>query len=179
MHAAAGGVGSLITRWAKARGATVIATVGSPSKIAAAETAGADQVFVLDSGDDIAAEIAQLTGGKGVDAVYDGVGKATTDLSLRAVADGGPVVMFGNASGAPEPDEDLVARKRITLSQPDLGTVVPAQLERQQIADDLFAMVSAGRIPAPAVTTYPIEEIASAHRDLESGRSTGSLVLVT
>jgi NADPH2:quinone reductase len=176
VHAAAGGVGSLLTRWAKARGARVIGTVGSPAKVAAAKANGVDDVFVLGSGD-IAGEISRITGGKGVAAVFDGVGQATVDLTLDAVADGGTVAMFGNASGPATPDPDLVARKRIKLSQPDLGTVVPDQAGRQAVADKLFTMVGDGSIPAPSLTTYPLSGIADAHRDLESGKTTGSLVL--
>jgi NADPH2:quinone reductase len=178
VHAAAGGAGSLIARWAKARGAMVIGTVGSADKVDAARESGADPVLVLDSGADLAAEVARVTRGRGVDAVYDGVGAVTAQLSLKAVADGGSVAMFGSASGPATPDEQTVARKRIRFSTPDLGSVVPEPAERQAIADELFRLLSTGRVPAPRLTTYPLKDIAQAHRDLESRRSTGSLVLV-
>ncbi|MEV0720011.1 quinone oxidoreductase [Asanoa sp. NPDC050611] len=174
VHAAAGGVGSLITRWATARGVAVIGTVGSPAKVAAARAAGADPVLVLGSGD-LAAEVLRRTGSRGVTAVLDGVGAATADLSLRAVAEGGSLVRFGNSSGPADLDERSVAAKRVRVSTPDLGGTVPDPAERQAIADELFALLSGG--PAPRFTTYKLTEVADAHRDLESRRSTGSLVL--
>jgi NADPH2:quinone reductase len=177
VHAAAGGVGSLLIRWAKTAGAVVIGTVGSTAKIAAAEANGADHVYALNSGQDVVAEIQRITGGRGVDAVFDGVGRDTVGLSLRAVTENGIVVLFGASSGQPAVDEELISRRGITLSRPSLDSLVPGHDERQSLADDLFGLVAAGDLGETVITTYPLTDIARAHRDLESRRTTGSLVL--
>ncbi|GII59287.1 quinone oxidoreductase [Planotetraspora thailandica] len=177
IHAAAGGVGSLLVRLAKARGAVVIGTVGSAAKVAAAAANGADHVYALDSGEDIVAEIERITSGKGVNAVFDGVGRDTVDLSLHVVAESGAVLLFGASSGQPAPDRELISAKRVALSRPSLDALVPDQKERQSLADELFELVAGGELADLAITVYPLEDIARAHRDLESRRSTGSLVL--
>ncbi|GAA1286920.1 quinone oxidoreductase [Planotetraspora silvatica] len=177
VHAAAGGVGSLLIRWATAAGAAVIGTVGSTAKIPAAEANGADHVFALDSGRDVVAEIQRITGGRGVDAVFDGVGRDTVGLSLRAVRENGTVVLFGASSGRPAVDEELVSRRGITVSRPSLDALVPDHDERRSLADDLFELVAGGDLGETVITTYPLTDIARAHRDLESRRTTGSLVL--
>jgi NADPH2:quinone reductase len=178
VHAAAGGVGSLLVRWAKSVGAIVIATVGSQSKAAAAQASGADHVYALASGGDIGAEVARITGGKGVDAVFDGVGRDTIDLSLHAVADNGTVVLFGASSGQPDLDRDRIRARNIVLRQPSLDSLAPDQAALQSLADTMFGMIATGALGKLPITEYPITDIARAHRDLESRRSTGSLVLL-
>ncbi|GAA4572351.1 quinone oxidoreductase family protein [Planotetraspora kaengkrachanensis] len=177
VHAAAGGVGSLLVRWAKIAGAVVIGTVGSGAKVAAAEANGADHVYALDSGEDVVAGIERMTNGRGADAVFDGVGRDTVGLSLRAVAADGTVALFGGASGPPALDTELISGKRITVVQPSLDSMLPGQEQRQSLLDEMFRLVVAGDLGGPAVTTYPLRDVARAHRDLESRRTTGSLVL--
>lgn len=177
VHAAAGGVGSLLIRWAKAAGAVVIGTVGSEAKVTAAKANGADHVYALDSGEDVVAEIERITNGGGVDAVFDGVGHDTVGISLHVVTENGAVVLFGASSGPPALDAELISGKHITVSQPSLDSLLPGQAERQSLADKMFGLVVAGDFGETAVTTYPLTDIARAHRELESRRTTGSLVL--
>jgi NADPH2:quinone reductase len=177
VHAAAGGVGSLLVRWAKALDAVVIATVGSEGKRAAALQSGADHVVVLDSNERAAAEITAFTAEAGVDVVFDGVGRATAEVSAWAVAPGGTIVLFGTSSGEPTIDREALQAKRVTLLRPSLDSLAPTPADRQELASALFALVASGRLGELPVTTYPLADIAQAHRDLESRRSTGSLVL--
>jgi NADPH2:quinone reductase len=177
IHAAAGGVGQVAVQWAKHLGATVIAVVGSPAKADIASRLGADHVIL--SEEPLAERVKAITAGAGADVVYDSVGKDTFFASLDCLAPLGMMVSYGNASGPPPAIEvGLLSQKgSLFLTRPTLFhyTRTPALL--QETADDLFAVLASGAVKLAAPTVYPLEQAAQAHRDLESRRTTGSLIL--
>ena len=179
VHAAAGGVGSVLCQWARALGATVIGVVGSRAKVKAATAAGCHHVVVPRAGK-FAEAVRALTGGAGVDCVYDSVGVATWTESLASVRRRGTVVSFGGASGDVH-DIDLWATG--PLGSPRLVRAVMASHtvtddETRARARDLFRAVAAGRVTPHLGRTYRLCDAARAHRDLEARRTTGSLVLI-
>ncbi|MEQ8179356.1 MAG: quinone oxidoreductase [Amphiplicatus sp.] len=178
IHAAAGGVGTLLVQWAKHLGAEVIAVVGSKAKEATARGAGADHVIVRDETGDIAGAARDLTGGKGVDVVYDSVGAATYAASLDALALRGMFVSYGNASG-PVPafaPLELARRGSLFLTRPTLfHYATPDRL--QAMAADLFAMLEKGALKPASPTVFPLEKAGEAQALLETGTTTGSIVL--
>lgn len=176
VHAAAGGVGSLVSRWAKALGATVIGTVGSAAKKARAAQAGADYVIALDS-ENIASAVSTYTGGKGVQAVFDGVGKATFAPSVEVLQPGGFIVLYGTASGEPQIDNARLAASNIRLLRPALMQYLPGKKEIAASVDDLFQAFRSGILGNLPITVYPLSQAASVHQQLESGATTGSLIL--
>ena len=178
IHAAAGGVGQLMTAWAKAIGCTVIATVGSPAKAEIARGAGADHI--IDSGsEDIAARVMEITGSKGADKIFDGVGKDTFDVSLAAIARFGHLVSFGNASGAVPPvNIAVLAPKCIALSRPQVFPYIAERADLLAAAGNLFDAMRKGIIRAEISHTYPLAEAARAHADLAARRTTGQIVLL-
>ncbi|TWI31478.1 quinone oxidoreductase family protein [Paracoccus sulfuroxidans] len=178
IHAAAGGVGQLMTAWAKAIGCTVIATVGSPAKAEIARGAGADHI--IDSGsEDIAARVMEITGGKGADKIFDGVGKDTFDVSLAAIARFGHLVSFGNASGAVPPvNIAVLAPKCIALSRPQVFPYIAERADLLAAAGNLFDAMRKGIIRAEISHTYPLAEASRAHADLAARRTTGQIVLL-
>lgn len=178
IHAGAGGVGLLLTQLAKARGIAVITTVSDDVKEALSTAAGADTV--LRYGDALAARVRELTGGRGVDVVFDGVGASTFDASLAATATRGEVVLFGAASG-PVPPFDLQRLNplgSLTVTRPTLAhfTADPAELAWR--SGEFFAALSDGSVQARVGQRYPLAEAAQAHRDLAARRTTGATVLV-
>lgn len=178
VHAAAGGVGLLLTQIAKLKGATVIATAGDEAKAALARGAGADHV-VLYRTQDFLAEVRRLTDGRGVDVAYDGVGKDTFDKSLEAVRTRGMLVMFGNASGAVPPFDIL----RLTpgaryLARPRLAEHIATRENLIWRAGEVLGWVAEGRLNLRIHGRYPLAEAARAHRDLEGRKTTGKLLLV-
>lgn len=178
VHAAAGGVGTLLCQWAKHLGARVIAVVGSEGKAAAARANGADEVIVRTQTDSIAGEARRLTGGKGVDVVYDSVGAATFEASLDSLALRGHMITYGNASG-PVPAVaplELMRRGSLTLTRPSLfHYATPDRLPA--MAADLFAMVANGALKPKIAHRFPLADVAEAHRLLESGKTEGAIVL--
>ncbi|MEE2690229.1 MAG: quinone oxidoreductase [Pseudomonadota bacterium] len=178
IHAAAGGVGTLLVQWAKHLGAEIIAVVGSKAKEATARDAGAQHVIVRDETADIAAAVRSLTGGKGVEVVYDSVGAATFAASLDSLAMRGVMVSYGNASG-PVPafaPLELARRGSLFLTRPTLfHYATPDRL--QQMAADLFAMLEKGVLRPAAPTVFPLEKAGEAQALLETGATTGSIVL--
>lgn len=179
IHAAAGGVGQIAVQWAKALGATVIATAGGAAKCARVRALGADVVIDYRSEDFVAATRA-ATDGRGVRVVYDGVGKDTFAGSLDCLAPRGLMVSYGNASG-PVPDIAplLLAQKgSLFLTRPTLGHYIASRAELLAAAEALFAVVISGAVQIEIAQRYPLQQAAQAHRDLAERRTTGSTILL-
>lgn len=177
VHAGAGGVGLLLIQLAKARGATVLTTVGSPDKRPLVEEAGADHVLEYDG---FAARVRDRTGGRGVDVVYDGVGRTTFDGSLAALRPRGVLALFGGASG-PVPPVDpmrLMAGGSLVLTRPTMGDFLQSPDERARRYGDLFGAVTAGGLRVRIGAEVPLADAAEAHRALEGRRTTGKVLLV-
>ena len=173
--AAAGGLGSMLVRAAKRRGATVIATVGSPAKAAIARAAGADHV-IIGRDVDLAGEVRALTGGVGVDVAYDGIGGTTLVRTLDCVRPFGTVASFGEASG-PIPAiavEDIGPRRSLMLARPSVMQFASDPAVYRRAADEVIA---AGVAPEPG-PVYRLADVARAHRELEAGTTTGAGVLI-
>lgn len=180
VHAAAGGVGMLLCQWGKALGATVIGTVGSDEKIAVAKACGADHVINY-SREDFAARVAEITGGRKCDVVYDGVGRATFPGSLDCLRPRGLWVSFGNASGPVEPMSILMLSQKGSLfaTRPTLFHYIATRDELVATANDLFDVVSRGVVTIPVNQRYALNDARKAHEDLESRATTGSSILLT
>ncbi|HET8692549.1 MAG TPA: quinone oxidoreductase [Steroidobacteraceae bacterium] len=178
LHAAAGGVGLIALQWAVALGARVIAVVGSDGKAAIAREHGAAEV-VVSSREDIAARVRALTKGRGVPVVYDGVGKDTFMASLDSLAPRGLMVSYGNASGAVPPIAPLELSRRgsLYLTRPTLFHYIAKPAELARGARELFEVVGGRRVRVHLGGSYPLADAADAHRDLESRKTVGSLVL--
>ena len=179
MHAAAGGVGLIVCQWAKHLGATVIGTVGSDEKTALAKANGCDHVINY-SKEDFVARVAEITGGKKCNVVYDGVGKDTFLKSLDCVRPLGLVAVFGNASGAVPAFDlgQLAAKGSLFVTRPTLDTYTATRADLVATADDLFDMVARGIVKIEINQTYALKDAAQAHRDLEARKTTGSTVLI-
>ncbi len=177
IHAAAGGVGQIAVQWAKHLGATVIATVGSDAKVALAKALGADHVIVS-SREDIAKRVHEIEP-KGAHVVYDGVGKDTWDASLDSLRPLGMMVSYGNASGAAPPFSPLVLSQKgsLFLTRPTLFHYTSTVEALDETAEDLFDVIAKGAVKIAPPTRYALADAAQAHRDLESRKTTGSLVL--
>ena len=179
VHAGAGGVGQLLCQMISARGATAIATVSTDAKAAIATKAGAKHVIRYDK-DDVAAEVKQLTGGLGVDVVYDGVGKATFEASLASLKRRGMMALFGGASGM-VPAFDLQSLSRmgsLFVTRPTLADYIAAPGEMQWRADEIFSAHSAGKLDFAIGKIYDLADASSAHSDLAARKTTGKLLLV-
>ncbi|SEQ60955.1 NADPH2:quinone reductase [Devosia sp. YR412] len=178
-HAAAGGVGQIATQWAKSLGATVIGTAGSDEKCDLAKAQGCDHVINY-STQDFAARVRELTGGRGVDVVYDGVGKSTFEKSLDCLRPRGLMVSFGNASGVVSiPDVTVLSRKgSLYVTRPTTAHYFQTRDELLEGAGKLFAAVTSGAIKVDVARTFPLAEAANAHRALEARETTGSVVLL-
>ncbi|MFJ7748339.1 quinone oxidoreductase family protein [Arthrobacter sp. NPDC097144] len=176
-HAGAGGVGLLLIQLLKARGARVITTASTDEKRELARAAGADHALGYDT---FAEEVRQLTDGKGVDVVYDGVGKTTFDGSLSSLRKRGMLVLFGGASGQIPPFDiqRLNSGGSLFLTRPTLGDYLLTSEERQWRAHDLFEMVREGTLDVRIGATYPLAEAARAQEDLEGRKTTGKVLLV-
>lgn len=179
VHAAAGGTGLLITQLAKARGARVIGTVSTEEKEAVARAAGADEIIRYTK-TPVAEAVRDLTGGEGVSAVYDGVGKDTFDASLASLRPRGVLALFGQSSGLVEPvdPQRLNSAGSVYLSRPSLAHFVTDREELLGRARDLFELVEQGRLDVRVGGRYPLEEAGRAHEDLTSRATTGKLLLV-
>ena len=180
VHAAAGGVGLLLTQLVKHAGASVIATVGTEEKARLAAEAGADHVIIYGDGVDIAAEVRGLTDGRGVDVAYDGVGKDTFEASLESVGVRGSLVVFGGASG-PVPPVDvqrLNSAGGIFLSRPSLAWFVRDRKELASRAEVLWEGLRSGWLNFRIGATYNLADAAEAHHALESRATTGKVLLL-
>tara|TARA_R110000868_G_scaffold104509_6_gene287688 strand:+ start:2932 stop:3903 length:972 start_codon:yes stop_codon:yes gene_type:complete len=178
-HAAAGGTGLIATQWAKALGATVIGTAGSDDKTALASAHGCDHVINYTT-EDFAERVREITDGRGVDVVYDGVGKATFEKSLDCLRPRGLLASFGNASGVVAiPDITVLARKgSLYVTRPTGAHYFSQRAELLEGAKALFDAVASGAIKVQVNHSFPLAQAADAHRALESRQTTGSVVLI-
>jgi len=177
-HAAAGGVGQIACQWAKALGATVIGTVGSDAKMELARSYGCDHVINYSEGG-FAMRVREITGGRGVDVVYDGVGAATFEGSLDSLALRGMLVSFGNASGAVPPFAPgiLAAKGSLFFTRPTLGHYTATREELLASASAYFTQIETGRIKAEIHQSFALADAADAHRALEARATTGATLL--
>ncbi len=177
VHAAAGGVGLLLTQLAKLRGGRVIATTSSEEKAALAREAGADVVIGYDG---FAEKVRELTAGEGAAAVYDGVGNATFDQGLEALRPLGRMINYGSASGQPDPLEisRLAPAGSLYVQRPTLATYTRTPDLLRERATALFELMAAGKLQVRIGHRYPLAEARRAHEDLEGRRTTGKLVLL-
>lgn len=180
-HAAAGGVGLILGQWATSLGATVIGTASTSDKRDLAAANGYDHLIAYrDEGVDVARAVCDLTDGRGVDVVYDGVGADTFDGSIDSLRLRGLLVTYGNASGPVPPFAPslLNAKGSLFVTRPTLANYADTPERTQAMADDLFAVIESGDVRIRVDQTYPLAEAARAHEELEAGRTTGSTVLV-
>ena len=179
MHAAAGGVGVILTQWARRLGATVIGTVGSAEKAKIAKKNGCHHV-ILYRDEDFAARVKEITKGKLCDVVYDGVGKSTFPASLDCLKPLGTFVSFGNASGAIEAFNIglLSAKGSLFATRPTLNAFTANRKTYEKMAARLFSAVKSGKIKVPAPRRFPLADAVAAHRALEGRETSGPLVLM-
>jgi NADPH:quinone reductase len=178
VHAAAGGVGQLLVQMAKQRGARVIATVSTEAKAQVARELGADEV-ILYSQQDFQAETKRLTGGKGVEVVYDSVGKDTFEKSLNCLKPRGMMVLYGQSSGKVDPiDPQILNRKgSLFLTRPTLAHYLLTHDEFLGRANDLFNWTAAGKLKVRIDQTFPLPQAAAAHTYMEERRTLGKVLL--
>jgi NADPH:quinone reductase len=179
IHAGAGGTGLLLTQMAKARGARVFTTVSTEEKAKLSRAAGADEV-ILYTHQDFAAEVKRLTDGRGLPVVYDSVGKSTFEQSLTCLRPRGLMVLFGGASGAVPPFDliRLSTMGSLYITRPTLKDYVATRSDLMTRAADVLNGVAAGTLKLRLEHTYPLVDAAQAHRDLESRKTTGKLLLI-
>jgi len=179
IHAAAGGVGLLLVQMAKKLGARVIGTAGTQEKAQLARDAGADECIVYTEAD-FETETRRLTDGKGVNVVYDGVGKETFEKGLNVLKPCGYLVLFGGSSGAVPPFDliKLSQKGSLFVTRPTLGHYTTTREELEWRANDVLGWIAAGDLKLRIHKTYPLAEAAQAHRDLEGRKTTGKLLLV-
>lgn len=179
VHAAAGGVGLLLVQLAHNLGARVIGTVSTDEKAALTRAAGADEVILYTQAD-FEAETRRLTGGKGVDVVYDSVGKTTFEKGLNVLRPRGMMVLFGGSSGAVAPFDPLTltAKGSLFLTRPSMGAYVATREELESRATALFGMIAANKLHLRIEHVYPLAEAQRAHRELEGRKTTGKLLLI-
>ncbi|EAQ87383.1 hypothetical protein CHGG_04002 [Chaetomium globosum CBS 148.51] len=177
VHAAAGGTGSMLVQMLAAHGARVIGTAGGEVKCGLAKGNGAQ--WVVDStSEDVVARVKEITGGKGVDVIFDGVGKATFEADLEMIARRGTLAVFGNASG-PVPPVDVLklGAKNIKLMRPVLFAYIVTKEERAAYTKELFELLLAGKVKVKIHEVYPLQEVGRAHSDLEGRKTAGKLLL--
>jgi NADPH2:quinone reductase len=179
VHAAAGGAGGLIVQMAKMLGATVIGTAGSDEKAAIAKQAGADEVIVY-TRQDFVAETKRITGGRGVDVIYDSVGKTTFLPGLDVIRPRGMMVLFGQSSGAVAPFDPgiLNGKGSLYLTRPSLAHYASDRKELEWRSGDVLNWVAQGKLKLRIDRTYPLAQAADAHRDLEGRKTAGKLILL-
>jgi len=179
VHAAAGGVGLLLTQIIKMQGGRVIGTVSTQAKADLALAAGADAVIFY-TRQDFEPEVKRLTGGRGVDVVYDSVGAATFMKSLNSLRPRGMLVSFGQSSGPVPPFDLLLLNQKGSLfvTRPKLQDYCATRLELLWRADDVLGWVDSGKLKVRIDKTYPLSEAAQAHRDLEGRKTSGKLLLI-
>ncbi len=179
IHAAAGGVGLLLVQMTHALGARVIGTVSSEEKARLAREAGADEVIVF-TRQDFETEVKRLTGGKGVDVVYDGVGKATFDKNLNVMRLRGMLVLYGMSSGSvlPVDPAKLLEKGSLYMARTTLAHFTATREELLTRTSALFGMIAEGKLKLRIAKTYPLAEAPQAHRDMEARQMAGKLLLI-
>ncbi|XP_002510987.2 quinone oxidoreductase isoform X2 [Ricinus communis] len=178
VHAAAGGVGSLLCQWANALGATVIGTVSTKEKEAQAKDDGCRHVINYKE-EDFVARVKEITSGSGVNVVYDSVGKDTLQGSLACLKTRGYMVCFGQSSGVPDPIPlSALAPKSLFLTRPSLMQYTESRDQLLESAGEVFASIASGVLRVRVNHTYPLSQAAQAHADLESRKTSGSVVLI-
>jgi NADPH2:quinone reductase len=178
-HAAAGGIGLIACQWARALGVTMIGTVGSDEKAALAKTNGCTHTIVY-TRENFVERVKQLTGGKGVPVVYDGVGKDTFPASLDCLSPRGMFVSFGNASGPIAAFDILLLSQKGSLyaTRPTLATYTASRPAMLKMSEEMFSLVLGGKLANEPRQTYALKDAAQAHRDLESRKTTGATILL-
>ncbi|MBL6932251.1 MAG: quinone oxidoreductase [Rhodospirillales bacterium] len=179
IHAAAGGVGLIVCQWARHLGATIIGTVGSDEKAELARAHGCDYAIVY-TRENFKDQVAEITGGQGVNVVYDSIGKDTFMDSLDSLKPLGTMVTFGNATGPVDPFSPgiLAAKGSLFVTRPTLFTYIAKRDELLTMAGDLFDVVSSGAVKIEINQTYDLKDTAQAHADLEGRKTTGSTILI-
>jgi len=178
-HAAAGGVGQIFCQWAKSLGCKVIGTVGSDEKINLAKKNGCDEVINY-SKEDFAKKVMELTDGKGLPVIYDGVGKSTFEKSLECLKTRGMMVSFGNASGALNPIDvtKMLQPKGLFFVRPSMGQYLSTNEELNEASKMLFEKISSGKVKIEIFKKYKLDDVVQAHIDLESRKITGAAVII-
>ena len=178
-HAAAGGVGQIFCQWAKSLGCNVIGTVGSDEKISLAKKNGCDEVINY-SKEDFSKKVLELTNGKGVPVVYDGVGKSTFENSIKCLKERGTMVSFGNASGPLEPINvpKTLQPKGLFFVRPSMGQYLQTREELEEASKVLFEKISSEKVKVEIFKKYKLEEVKQAHIDLESRKIVGPAVII-
>jgi NADPH:quinone reductase len=179
VHAAAGGVGLLLVQMARQSGAHVIATVSTGEKAELARDAGAEEI-ILYTKHDFEAETKRLTGGQGVDVIYDSVGKTTFEKGLNLIRPRGMMVLFGGSSGAVPPFDPIILSQKgsLFLTRPSLGAYIRTREELIERSGAVFSMVASGTLKLRIEHTYPLADAERAHRELEGRKTTGKLLLI-
>jgi NADPH2:quinone reductase len=179
VHAAAGGAGALIVQMAKMRGARVFGTVSTEEKARIAREAGADEIILYTTAD-FAAESKRLTGGRGLDVIYDSVGASTFMKGLDALRPRGMMVLFGQSSGPVPPFDPTILNVKgsLFLTRPSLAHYSQNRDELLWRAGDVLGWIAAGKLRLRIERTYPVAEAAQAHRDLEGRKTAGKLLLI-
>ena len=177
-HAAAGGVGQIFCQWAKSLGCKVIGTVGSEEKIEIAKKNGCDEIINYNK-EDFAKKVMEITDGKGVPVVYDGVGKSTFEKSLECLSVRGMMVSFGNASGALDPINvpKMLQPKGLYFIRPSMGQYLSTNQELSEAAKVLFEKISSGKVKIEIFKKYKLDDIKQAHIDLENRKITGPALI--
>jgi len=178
VHAAAGGVGLILTAWAKHKGCTVIGTVSTDAKAEIAKAHGADHVVVT-TRERLPERVMELTGGEGCIYIYDGIGKDTFEDSLASLKKHGHLVSYGNASGKVPPfDLSVLTPRCARISRPSLFPHIATRPELDEVAGNLLDAMATGVVKVDINQTYPLAEAAQAHADLEARKTTGQTVLL-
>jgi NADPH2:quinone reductase len=178
VHGAAGGVGSMVSSWARALGATVIATAGTPHKISGIRARGIEHVLQSDA-PDLGKQILALTGGRAVDVVYELVGKATFDHSLHVLRAQGDLIHVGNASGVPSAEQvAAVAVRSVRHVQPVTGQYISDRQTLEAASADVFAAYRSGMLDHTVPAIYPLAEVVRAHRDIAERKIMGPAILI-
>ncbi len=178
VHAAAGGVGSMLSQWAAHIGATVIGTVGSPDKVATAKANGC--AHVIDTrNEDFAARVKEITGGRGADVIYDGIGRDVLDGNLDACAIRGYLINYGHASGVPGPiDVMRINAKSMYFNKSNMFSYVTSREIGERMAAHVMEMAAKGVLKPQISRVYALADVARALADVENRRTTGSVVVV-
>ena len=178
-HAAAGGVGQIFCQWAKSLGCKVIGTVGSEEKIKIAKKNGCDEIINYNK-EDFAKKVMEITNGKGVPVVYDGVGKSTFEKSLECLSVRGTMVSFGNASGSLDPINvpKMLQPKGLFFVRPSMGQYLGTNEELNEAAKTLFEKISSGKIKINIFKKYKLDQVIQAHKDLEARKILGPAVII-